>query len=142
MIKKLAMLAVVPLCAGYLCAQTETTQTTTTSKTYNGTLVDAGCYTSHQSEHHESSTDANGTRTSRTETSSVTTCPVTEQTTSFGIVSPSGEYMTFDQPGSERVVEMVHKHHKWNTYITEKKPINVRVIGTPDGKTIVVRDIQ
>ncbi len=146
--KKLAMLAVVPLFAGYLCAQqtetqTKTTTTTTNNQTWNGTLVDAGCYSQHSSERRDSTTDANG-NTTRThqESSTTTTCPVTEETTQFGIVAPSGQYMAFDQPSSERVVEMVHKHHKWNTYITEKKPINVRVIGTPNGNLIVVRNIQ
>src|SRR5215472_12365926 len=105
--KTLAMLAVVPLFAGYLSAQTGS-QTMTVTKTWNGTLVDAGCYTTHQTERRE--TTPSGTRT---ETSVTMTCPVTDQTTSFGIVSPSGEYMVFDQPGSERVVEMVRKHHKW-----------------------------
>lgn len=140
--KKLAMIAVVPLFAGYLCAQTESQTTTTTTKTWNGTLVDAGCYSTRQSEHKESSSDAAGTTTSRTETSTTTVCPVTETTTTFGLVAPSGEYMAFDQPSSERVVEMVKKGHKWNTYITEKKPIKVRVVGTPNGNMIVVREIQ
>jgi hypothetical protein len=134
--KKLAMLAAVPLFAGYLCAQTES-QTITTTKTWNGTLVDAGCYTTQQTERKE--VTPNGTRT---ETSFVATCPVTEKTSTFGIVSPSGQYMVFDQPGSERVVEMVRKGHKWHTFITEKKPISVRVVGTPDGNTIVLRDIK
>jgi hypothetical protein len=139
--KKLAMLAVVPLFAGYLCAQTETT--TTTTKTWNGNLVDANCYSTHHSETKETSNDANGTTTrTRTETRTENVCPVTETTTSFGIVQPSGEYVAFDQPSSERVVEMVRKHHQWNTYITEKKPIKVRVVGTPNGNLIVVRDIQ
>jgi hypothetical protein len=134
--KKFALFAVVPLFAGYLCAQPESHTTITTSKTWNGTLVDAGCYTTRQ-EHKEAI--PGGTRT---ETSVTSVCPVTEQTSSFGIVSPSGEYMVFDRPGSERVVEMVRKHHKWQTYITEKKPISVRVVGAPNGNTIVLREIQ
>jgi len=135
--KKFAMLAAVPLLAGILCAQEPQTTTTTVTKTWNGNLVDANCYTTHQTTTRE--TTPNGTRT---ETSIVATCPVTEQTTTFGIVSPHGQYMAFDQPGSERVVEMVKHHHKWHTYITEKKPIAVRVVGTPNGNTIVLRDIQ
>jgi hypothetical protein len=140
--KRFAVLAAVPLFAGFLCAQTESQTTTTTTKTYNGTLVDAGCYTTRVSQHKETSTDANGTTTTRTEKSVSTECPVTTTTTQFGVVAPSGEYVQFDQPSSERVVEMVKKHHKWNTYITEKKPITVRVIGTPNGNMFVVREIQ
>lgn len=140
--KKLVMLAVVPLFAGYLCAQTESQTTTTTTKTYNGTLVDAGCYTTHTSQNRETTTDANGTTTRRSETTVATSCPVTETTTEFGVVAPSGQFVQFDQPSSERVVEMVKKHHKWHEYITEKKPINVRVVAVPNGNTIVVREIQ
>jgi hypothetical protein len=137
LMKKFAMIAAVPLFAGYLCAQTESQTVITTTKTWNGMLVDAGCYTTQQTERKEVTTTG-----TRTETSIVATCPVTERTTTFGIVSRSGQYMAFDQPGSERVVEMVKKHHQWHMYITEKKPIAVRVVGTPSGNTIVLRDIQ
>lgn len=133
---KFAMLAAVPLLAGVLCAQQPQT-TTTVTKTWNGNLVDAQCYATHQTETRE--VGPGGTRTT---VNIVATCPVTEQTTTFGIVSPQGQYMVFDQPGSERVVEMVKHHHKWHTYITEKKPIAVHVVGTPNGNTIVVREIQ
>jgi hypothetical protein len=97
----------------------------------------------HPDESRESTSDANGTTTrSKSETRTENVCPVSLNTTSFGVVQPSGEYVAFDQPSSERVVEMVRKHHRWHEYITEKKPIAVRVVGTPNGKVIVVREIQ
>src|SRR5436305_7805230 len=104
--KKLAALAVVPLFAGYLCAQPAQSQetTTTTTTTLNGTLIDAGCRSTHM-EHKESNNTENST--TKTETTRDTTdCPVNAQTTSFGLLTSDGKFVRFDDAGNTRVVEM------------------------------------
>ena len=136
--KKLAVLAVTPLFAGFLFAQTTQESTTTTSDqsiNLNGTLVDAGCRTTH-TEHKES----NPTSTTIT-TRDITECPVTESTTTFGLITPEGKYVRLDDAGNTRVVEMVKGKH-WHTYVTERKPIKVHVVGTQNGDLVVVRTIQ
>jgi len=63
--KKLAAVAVIPLFAGFLCAQqrdTTETQTTTTKTTWNGTLVDAGCRATHTESKETASTIAKATQ--------------------------------------------------------------------------------
>jgi hypothetical protein len=132
--KKLAVLAITPLFAGFLAAQSS--ETTTTTTTINGTLIDAGCRTT-QVESKESSPTST-TTTTRT----ITECPVTETTTTFGLVTPEGKYVRLDDAGNARVVEMVKGNKHWHTYITEKKPIKVHVVGSQNGDVVVVKTIQ
>ena len=134
--KKLAALAAIPLFAGYLCAQPAQTTETTTTTTINGTLIDAGCHTSHT----KSTTE---TATSKTETTrDVTECPVSTTTTSFGLLTPEGKYVAFDDASNTRVVEMVKNNKHWSTYIVEHKPLKVHVVGSHHGDMLVVRTIQ
>jgi hypothetical protein len=146
--KKIAAVAVIPLFAGFLWAQQDQAaqSTTTTTTTWNGTLVDAGCRTTH-TQHKESSSqtspDRSSSTASRTETESTTTdCPVTTTTTSFGLLTPEGKYIRFDQPSNVKVVEMVKGNKKWTETITEKKPLKVEVVGAPNGDVVVVQRIQ
>jgi hypothetical protein len=133
---KLAALAITPLFAGFLFAQTSQETTTTTSQiNLNGMLVDAGCQTTH-TVHKESSPTSITTTTKDT-----TDCPVTETTTTFGLITPEGKYVRLDDAGNTRVVEMVKGKH-WHTYVTEHKPIKVHVVGTQNGDVVVVKTIQ
>lgn len=147
--KTLVTVAVVPLFAGFLWAQatqTESQTTTTKTTTYNGTLIDAGCRTTH-TEHRETSSnsqDVNGANRSETTTttSESVDCPVTTTTTTFGLLTPDGKYVRFDDPSNTRVIEMVKGNKKWHAFVTEKKPLKVQVIGEPNGDTVVVKTIR
>jgi cytoskeletal protein RodZ len=151
--KKLLTLAAIPLLTGMIWAQadqqqTETRTTTTTTKTsnWNGTLVDAGCYT-HQTANRETKDvthpDENTTKTETTKTVTETTeCPVTTTTTTFGLLTPDGKYVRFDEPSNTRIIEVAKNNKKWHTFMEEKKPVQVRVVGTSNGELIVVKTIQ
>ncbi len=147
--KKFAVAAVIPLFAGFLWAQTaqQTTTTTTTTRnnTWNGTLVDAGCRSTH-TEHNESSTsnpDANTTRTESTRTTTDSSeCPVTTTTTTFGLITPEGKYVQFDQPSNTRIVEYVKSNKAWRKTMEGKRPVKVHVVGTANGDTVVVESIK
>ena len=141
---KLTTLAFVGAFVGCLGAQqttqTETTRTTTTTSTVNmnGTLVDQGCYTTHTQ-----SKETNSVTNTTTETSKlVTECPVTESTTSFGMITPQGKFVRFDDSGNTRVVEMVKSNKEWHDYISGHKPVRVRVVGTPNGDVVVIKEIK
>ncbi len=146
--KKLASVAVIPLFAGFLFAQADqTTQTTTTTTTtnWNGTLVDAGCRdtTQHREATTTSNPDANTTRTETTKTTTHSTeCPVTTTTTSFGLLTPSGEYVKFDDPSNTRVIEVMKGNKKWTKYMSDKEPVRVHVVGKKKGDVIVIEKIQ
>jgi hypothetical protein len=143
--KKFAVIAALPLMAGFLMAQSQQTQsttTTTTTKTNNwsGSLVDQGCYTTHVQQK-DSNSDGNGS--SQTVSDKITTeCPVTTETTSFGMVTPDGKFVRFDDAGNTRIVEMVKNNKDWNDYIVNHKPVRVRVVGTANGDVVVIKEIR
>jgi hypothetical protein len=140
--KKFAAIAAIPLLAGCLMAQsqTETTTTTTKTNTWDGSLVDQGCYTTHVQQKDSS---AEGNTSTQTETNKyVTECPVTTTSTSFGMITSDGKFVRFDDAGNTRIVEMVKSNKDWNNYITGKKPVKVRVIGSENGGTVVIKEIH
>jgi hypothetical protein len=142
--RKLAAVSLVPLFAGFLCGQTDQTTTTTTT-TWNGTLIDAGCRTTHTTTKDTSTSnpDENTTQTrTTTTTTEKTECPVTTTTTSFGLLTPEGKYIAFDQPSNTKIVEVVKGNKKWAKYMNEHQPIQVRIVGRPNGETVVMESIH
>ena len=141
---KLAIIALVPLLAGYLGAQTSQseTKTTTTTSTVNldGTLIDQGCYTRH-SQTKETNSDVNSTTTTRTEKVE-TNCPVTTSTTSFGLATPDGKIVHFDDASNARVVEMLKTDKDWQDAMNDHKPVKVRVVAMPNGDVMVIKEIK
>jgi len=131
--KKFAAMAVIPLFAGFLYAQQESRTVTTT--TWNGTLVDASCQSSH-TVHKESSTKTNPDQSvTHKESSSTETvdCPVVTTTTTFGLLTPEGRYLTFDEPSNTKIVEVVKSKKDWNDLINDRKPRATRSDGSPKG---------
>lgn len=144
--KRVLVFAIIPLYAGFLCAQTRTeVQTTTTKTTMNGILVDAACQSSH-SEHHESSTTTNPDQSVTTKTESSRSesmnCPVTTTTTTFGLITPEGRYIRFDEPSNTRVIEIVKGNKAYARYLAERAPLNVKVIGATRGDVAIVESID
>jgi len=136
--KKFAAVAMVPFFAGFLFAQADQTRTDSSSTTWNGTLVDEGCRTTHSKE-----TTSNADKTETKTTTTVTTeCPVTTTTTNFGLMTPEGKYVHFDQAGNTRIAEMMKNNKEWGSSVTDRKPITVRVIGTANGDIVVIKEIQ
>src|SRR5438876_3029292 len=139
--KAFAAIAMVPLFAGFLLAQERSETRTTTKTTWNGTLVDAGCQTTH-TEHKESKTNPDQSVTTKTEHSEVVDCPATTTTTSFGLLTSDGKYIRFDDPSNTKIIEVVKTNKEWSSDLTGRKPIRVRVVGTPHGDVIVMESIR
>jgi hypothetical protein len=154
---KLAAIAAIPLFAGFLMAQSDpsgaaqsaTTATSTTAQSsdmWNGTLVDAGCRTTHTAHHENTETthpDEHTTRTTTTKTDTYRNeCPVTETTTTFGLITPEGQYVTFDEPSNTRVVELFKNNKRYHSYVLDKKPVKVKVKGAKKGEVVVIESIQ
>jgi len=161
--QKLIGVALIPLCAGFLFAQAEqapktdtdrnqadrsqterTTKTETTSttlsSTYAGTLVDAGCRTTHSADRQETTSTPDKTQTTQSK-SETTECPITNTTTNFGLMTSDGKFVRFDEPSNTRVVQVM-KSKKWDKLMEEHKPVNVRVTGTANGDVVVIKEIQ
>jgi hypothetical protein len=143
--RKFAVIAAIPLMAGFLMAQSQqsesTTTTTTKTSTWDGQLVDQGCYTTH-TQQKDSNSDGNGGSTETVTNKYVTECPVTTSSTSFGMVTSDGKFVRFDDAGNTRIVEMVKSNKDWNDYMTNKKPVKVRVVGTANGDVVVIKQIR
>jgi hypothetical protein len=142
--KKFAVLAVIPLFAGFLYAQERSTEshTTTTKTTYNGTLIDAACQSTH-SEHHESTTSTpNQQTTTKSDSRETTDCPVTTTTTSFGLMTSDGKYVRFDDPSNTKIVQVVKTNKDWSRNVEDRQPVKVRVVGTPNGDVVVMETIR
>jgi len=141
---KFATVAVLTIFVGCLSAQTDPaeTKTTTTTTTVNldGTLVDQGCYTT-QTQQKETSADPTSSKTTVT-TKVVTECPATTSTTSFGLLTPDGKMVRFDDASNTRVVEMMKSNKAWGDDIKGHKPVKVRVVAMPNGDLMVIKEIK
>jgi len=141
---KFATVAVLSIFVGCLSAQTDPaeTKTTTTTTTVNldGTLVDQGCYTT-QTQQKETSADPTSSKTTVT-TKVVTECPATTSTTSFGLLTPDGKMVRFDDASNTRVVEMMKSNKAWGDDIKGHKPVKVRVVAMPNGDLMVIKEIK
>jgi hypothetical protein len=138
---------VVPLFAGFLWAQDQVTktETTTTKTTYSGTLLDASCLNKHTEKTEtttKSTPDQNSTTTKTETTNELTDCPVTTTTTTFALQTPEGQYVRFDEPSNTKIIEVVKSNKDWNGFISERKPLKVRVVGTPNGNVVVMESIR
>jgi hypothetical protein len=151
--KKLTAIAIAPLFAGLMFAQTEQsaqretrTETTTTTNTWNGTLVDASCRTTHTAHREATETskvDENTTKQTKTTTdTSRVECPVTTTTSAFGIMTSDGKYIAFDDPSNTKVVQVLKSNKDWSKSLEERKPVSVRVMGNQKGDVIVVESIK
>jgi hypothetical protein len=143
---KLTTAIAISFFVGCLGAQTDqTTQTTTTTTTtnvdLNGTLVDQGCYTTHTQKTTETTSNENSTTTTET-TRIESECPASATSTSFGLLTPEGKFIRFDDAGNSRVLEMVKTNKDWRNYIVSRKPVKVRVMGTADGDAFVLKEIR
>ena len=142
--KRLLAVAMAPLFAGFLWAgqATQTTQTTETkTTTWNGTLVDAGCYTTH-TEHRQTTANPDQSTTTTTTKTEKVECPVTTQTTTFGLMTADGKYVRFDEPSNTKVIEVVKNNKAWRKYIEGREPLKVRVVGTANGDVVVLETIK
>jgi hypothetical protein len=142
---KLATIALISCFAGYLGAQTNpaTTSTPTSQEqglqgdvNLSGSLIDQGCYTTQ----HKTSDDKSNTTTEITRIE--TQCPVSESTTSFGVLTADGKFVRFDPAGNTRVMEMVKSNKDWQDFMSGHKPVKVHVIGTANGDMLVLKEIK
>jgi len=133
-------ITILALCAGVIHAQDQRrTEITTTSTTLNGTLVDAACQSS-RTEHRESTSTNAANRSTTTESTRVETveCPATTTTTNFGLLTPDGRFIRFDNPSNTRVVDVVRS----NRALSDRTPLRVSVVGSVNGDVAVVESLN
>jgi hypothetical protein len=137
-------IAIIPLFAGFLFAQGQNrteTRTTTTTTTWSGILVDAACQSTHTEHKEFRETNPNRSVTTTTHTETVD-CPVTTSTSTFGLLTSDGRFIRFDNPSNTRVVEIVKSNKAMSTYLADRTPLRVRVIGSANGDVAVVESLN
>lgn len=112
------------------------THTSTSPTTYNGTLVDAGCRSTEVVETH--TTTIGVSRQTEVAKANSVECPVTPATTSYGLLTPDGRYIRFDQTSNIRVGEIVKNNKSWNKEMRQEKPIHVEIVGSANGGAFIV----
>jgi hypothetical protein len=144
---KLATIAMLSVFMGCLGAQTSSqseskTTTTTTSApvSLDGTLVDQNCYTTH-TRSKETNSDPNSTTTTVT-TKDSSDCPVTTTTKTFGLLTPDGRMVRFDDASNVRVNQMMRSDTDFSGDISAHRPVKVRVVAMPNGDVMVVKEIK
>lgn len=142
---RVAVFTLVPLLATFVYAQAQQstrteTHTSSSRTTYNGTLVDAGCRSTQVIESHTTTIGVSRhTDVTRTNTAE---CPVTSATTSYGLLTPDGRYVRFDQTSNTRINEVVKNNKSWSKDLQDKKPINIQVSGSQNGDLFVVDSVH
>jgi hypothetical protein len=69
-------------------------------------------------------------------TTETTECPVSATTNSFGILTPDGRFIRFDNPSNTRVLEIVRGNQTF-----AQAPARVTVVGTANGDIAVVESL-
>lgn len=144
---KLATIAMFSVFVGCLGAQTSsqsesrtTTTTTTAPMNMEGTLIDQSCYSTHS--HSKETTSNPDSTTTTVTTKDSSNCPVTTSTRTFGLVTPDGRVVRFDNASNDRVMEMMKSDREFTNDMNSRRPVKVRVVATPNGDVMVIKDIK
>jgi hypothetical protein len=132
--KKLVLSGIVPLLAGVMLYATKPLHATMNTG-YSGSLTSVGCVF-HRNQ-------MNQIRNGMLDVSVVMTtdCPVKQTSSAIGVIAPNGKFVPLAPATNKQLITRGRRRHRWNTVIAQNKPVNVRVIPTPNG-SVVVRPIQ
>jgi hypothetical protein len=131
--KKLLMLGI-PLFAGFIShAQMDPSNPVTTS--YIGTMEHGGCFFQRDQQTHLQHGYINVSVMTNTN------CPVRQVHSEIGVVAPNGKFVPIAPVANRQMIYHVRRHRRWQTEIAQNRPINVRVMATPNG-SVVVRHVQ
>jgi len=76
------------------------------------------------------------------DSSSRQSCPVSANTTTFGLKLDDGTLLKFDSVGNTRAASELKTKQKWTKDLAENKPVHAKVNGLQNGDTITVTDIH
>ncbi len=103
--------------------------------TYKGTLVDMSC-ASQSAGNSGGESKAAGTESKGNE------CPVSANSSQFGLKMTDGRTVKFDLVGNQRAQDAVKNDKSWNKEITANKPLHVKVNGALNGDKLIVSSIH
>jgi len=128
------MLGMVPIFAGVMLhAAMDPPNSMTPS--YIGTMENGGCIFQRNQQSHIHNGYIN------TSVVTNTNCPVEQKHSEIGVIAPNGKFVPIAPVANRQMIYKVRKHRRWQTQVAENRPINVRVMATPDG-SVVVRPLR
>jgi len=109
------------------------------TSTFRGTLVDMSC-ASPESGGAEAASDQKNT--ANRDAASGSDCPVSANSSKFGMKMDDGRRVKFDLVGNQRAQDAIKNDKGWNKQITAKKPIRAKVDGVLNGDKLIVSSIH
>ena len=108
------------------------------TSTYKGVLVDMSCASASSG---AASGDTKSTSANR-EDSKGADCPVSANSSQFGLKMDDGRTVKFDLVGNQRAQDAVKNDKGWNKELTANKPLKVKVNGALNGDKLIVSSIH
>jgi hypothetical protein len=109
------------------------------TSSFKGILVDMSCASQSSGGAAAASDQKN---TANREAGSGSDCPVSANSTQFGMKMDDGKTVKFDMVGNQRTQDTIKNDKGWNKEITANKPIRAKVSGVLNGDKLIVSSIH
>lgn len=109
------------------------------TSTFKGTLVDMSCASPGSGSTEAASDEKN---TANRDAGSGADCPVSANSSKFGMKMDDGRKVRFDMVGNQRAQDAIKNDKGWNKQITANKPIHAKVDGVLNGDKLIVSSIH
>ncbi|MDR3698133.1 MAG: hypothetical protein P4L56_00775 [Candidatus Sulfopaludibacter sp.] len=109
------------------------------TSTFKGTLMDMSCASQGSG---SAPAAADQKNTANREAGSGSDCPVSANSSQFGMKMDDGKTVKFDMVGNQRTQDMIKNDKGWNKEITANKPIHAKVNGVLNGDKLIVSSIH
>lgn len=110
--------------------------------TYKGTLVDMSCGSSTASAAAPASGEQAASNTANRSAGEAGSCPVSANTTQFGLKTEKGETYRFDLVGNQRAQDEFKNNKHWSSAASANKPLKVKISGVVQGDKLIVSSIH
>jgi len=67
---------------------------------------------------------------------------VSASTNRFGLITPEGRFIRFDDPSNSRVIQIMKSNTTLNRHLSENSPLQVRIVGSANGDVAVVQSLD
>jgi hypothetical protein len=114
---------------------------------YKGTLVDLACgggsaNTASAAASDTAKTDAASANSANRSAGDASGCPVSANTTTFGLKTDAGQTYRFDMVGNQRATDEMKNNKGWNKKVSGNQPFKVSISGVVQGDKLIVSSIH
>jgi hypothetical protein len=109
---------------------------------FKGVLVDMACASPGSGGDSSKAAASDEKNTANRDAGSGSDCPVSANSSQFGMKMDDGKTVKFDMVGNQRTQDMIKNDKGWNKEITANKPIHAKVSGVLNGDKLIVSSIH